>query len=377
MSDSHPKTIVHIITSLGVGGAERVLSNLVLGMDRKKFHNIVISLRDLGHWGPILEQNNIPVYVLNMQPNISSIFKHIKLWRILRQLKPDYVQGWMYHANVVALITGRLAGVKNIYWNIRCSLMDLSKYKLHTTLTFKLGALLSRFPAAIINNSKVSIQQHLAKGYNNTNWVYIPNGFDLAHFQPDAEIYSDFRAQHKIPAAATIIAMVARFDPMKDHATFLRAAGILAAKQQNVYFVCIGRNVNWSNTELTQIIAEYSLADRVLLLDQMNNLHNVYPAFDYLTQTSLFGEGFPNVVAEAMACGVPCFVTDVGDALDVVGEMGYQIEKQDHAQLADQWLQVLTVKSKDNAAVRARIGARFSLQNIIARYSEQYGKIAT
>lgn len=373
MSDLRPTTIVHVITSLGVGGAERVLSNLVLGMDRHKYNNIVISLRDIGYWGPILQAQGIKVYALDMQSGFNLITKHVRLWKIIRKHQPDYVQGWMYHANVVALIIGKLAGVQKIYWNIRCSLMDLSKYKLGTRLMFKLGAWLSRFPTGIINNSQVSMRQHIAKGYNNRNWQYIPNGLDLAQFQPNAHIYAEFRTKHKLPAGAIIIGMVARFDPMKDHATFLRAAGLLAKKRSDVYFVCAGRNINWHNIALTQIIREVNLADRVLLLDQVNNVNELYPAFDYLTQTSIFGEGFPNVVAEAMACGVPCFVTDVGDAVNIVGEFGYQIMKGDPDKLAAQWLQALATNNKDNNAVRKRISENFSLPNIIDKYIEQYG----
>lgn len=373
MSDSRPITIVHIITSLGVGGAERVLSNLVLGMDRSKYKNIVISLRSNGHWGPILQEQGIEVYALNMHTWLSLIPTNLQLWRLLRKLKPDYVQGWMYHANVIGLIIGKLAGVKKIYWNIRCSLMDLSKYKFSTRLIFKAGAWLSRLPTGIINNSRVSIQQHMAQGYHNSNWQYIPNGLDLAQFEPNAQIYADFRTKHKLPARAIIIGMVARFDPMKDHATFLRAAALLAKKRSDVYFVCAGRNINWQNTELTQIIHDANIADRVLLLDQLNNVNTLYPAFDYLTQTSVFGEGFPNVVAEAMACGVPCFVTDVGDALDIIGEHGYQVVKNDPDKLASEWMKALTTGTKDNTALRKRISENFSLPNIIDKYIEQYG----
>lgn len=373
MSQHKRIIIVHIITSLGVGGAERVLSNLVLGMDRTKFCNVVISLQGLGHWGSILQQHGLQVYALQMRPNIFAVSKFIKLWQLLRKIKPDYLQGWMYHANVVALVVGKLAGIKNIYWNIRCSLMDLSQYKLNTTVVFKIGAWLAKFPTAIINNSRASIQQHSANGYKNSNCIYIPNGFDVEHFQPNQQLYAKFRQQHGLPTDAIIIGMIARFDPMKDHATFLRAAGILVHQRADVYFVCAGRNVNYTNSQLATIIAEYSIQDRVILLDQVNNVHELYPALDYLTQTSIFGEGFPNVVAEAMACGVQCFVTDVGDSLEVVGESGYQIAKQDPDELAAQWLNIIAQREAQVTQVaRARIVEQFSLQKVIAAYSNFY-----
>lgn len=368
-------TIVHIITSLGVGGAERNLSNLVLGMDRNKFCNIVISLQDLGYWGTVLKAQGIQVYALDMQNSPLSIFKIFTLWKLLRKHRPDYVQGWMYHANVAALIVGKLAGIKNIFWNIRCSLMDLSKYKFSTTVIFKSGAWLAKFPTAIINNSQESMQQHIASGYNNKNWLHIPNGFDIHQLQPNAEIYNNFRLQHNLPEQAIIIGMIARYDPMKDHATFLKAAGILAKENPDVYFVCAGRNVNMQNVALKNLIIEQQIANKVLLLDQVNNVHELYPALDYLTQTSVFGEGFPNVVAEAMACGVECFVTDVGDSLAVIGSNGYKIAKSDPAGLAAQWQKAIAyrnVKIPGSQIVRDRIVDNFSLQKIVAIYSEHY-----
>jgi glycosyltransferase involved in cell wall biosynthesis len=374
MNDPKPITIVHIITSLGVGGAERVLSNLVMSMDRDQFHNVVVSLQDLGYWGPILQQHGIEVHALHMQPNPTAINKLFKLWRLLRQIKPDYVQGWMYHANVMSLVIGKLAGVKHVLWNIRCSLMDLSKYKFSTRLMFRSGAWLARFPTAIINNSRVSIQQHISSGYKNKNIIYIPNGFDVGHFKPNNELYSAFRTRYRLPPHAVVIGMIARFDPMKDHATFLKAAGLLAHKMEDVYFVCAGRNVNWANQELKIIISEYNIQNRVMLLDQVDNVQELYPALDYLCQTSIYGEGFPNVVAEAMACGVECFVTDVGDSLEVIGNNGYQIVKQNPEALAVDWHKVITARN-DNAhsvPARSRIIEEFSLPKIVEYYSAYY-----
>lgn len=375
MNDKQQITIIHVITSLNVGGAERVLSNLVLGMDRSKFHNIVISLRDLDHWGPILQQQGIEVYALNMQSMPSALLKSAALWSIIRRYKPDYVQGWMYHANVLALVVAKLAGVKHVLWNIRCSLMDLSKYKFTTTLVFNLGAILAKFTKVVISNSRVSIQQHQENGYV-ANWHYIPNGFDLKQFQPNADVYRSFRATHNLPSNALIIGMVARFDPMKDHATFLRAAGLISADHPNVYFVCAGRNINWMNSELTQIIKQTNIADKILLLDQVREVHELYPAFDYLTQTSIFGEGFPNVVAEAMACGVECFVTDVGDSTEVIGETGYKIAMQDPQALAAAWQKVLKINPIERQVrakeIRNTIENKFTMKNIVRQYSDLY-----
>lgn len=372
--NTKPTVIVHIITCLNMGGAERSLVNLVSGMDPTKFTNIIISLRDLGHWGPILQHRGFTVIDLNMQTN--PFMGMFKLWRMLRKVKPDFVQGWMYHANLVALIIGKIAGVKKIYWNIRCSIMDLSKYSFSSRLVFKCGAWVSKYPLGIINNSAESIAQHKNHGYENKNWIHIPNGFNTQHFIPNVDLYKQFRIDHHIPSDSIVIGMVARFDPMKDHVTFLQAAGILAKQHNNVYFVCAGRDVKEENRALQAVIDAAELHARVILLEQVDNVHELYPAFDYLTQTSIFGEGFPNVVAEAMSCGVPCFVTDVGDSVQVIGDTGYIIAKQYPEALAQCWQHALNSKEADQNAPRNRIIKEFSMTNTIAKYEICYGYLA-
>lgn len=368
-------TVMHIITGLGLGGAERMLSNVVLAMDPNKYCNIVVSLKDLGHWGPILQERDIQVYQLNMCPNIYTLGKLFSLYRIIRKHRPDFIQGWMYHANIIASLIGRAAGVKNIYWNIRCSMMDLSKYRITTTIVFKIGALLAKSPTKIINNSRSSIQQHIENGYNSTEWNYIPNGFDLQKFKPCENLYKNFRSAHNLADDAILIGIVARFDAMKDHVSFLQAAAILAKENPRVYFVCAGDNVNCKNEKINNIVLANTLESRVLLLGQVTNVHELLPALDYLTQTSI-GEGFPNVVAEAMSCGVECIVTDVGESLEIIGPTGFQIPLRDPIKLAATWRAVLlrdsnTIPQK-RIEVRQRIESNFSINRIAAIYSAQY-----
>lgn len=369
-------TVLHIITSLDMGGAERMLSNLVLGMDREKYNNVVISLKGLGYWGEILQEQGINVYPINMQPSLLSFSKIFTLYKIVRRHQPDYLQGWMYHANLVALLVGKLARVKNILWNIRCSTMDLDQYSFMTRLVYKLGAKLSGAPQAIINNSRASIAQHSAAGYRNRQLLYVPNGFDLDKFQPNPTLYSDFRKQHNLPENCKLIGMFARFDPMKDHATFLRAAGILAATRDDVYFVLAGKQLTKANLAIMHLLSEHNLQARIVLLGQIDNIHTVLPAMDYVTQTSVFGEGFPNVIGEAMACGVECFCTDVGDSLEVIGDTGYKIAPRDPIALAQQWRNALELATEENVKrrlkVRERISQRYRIDNIVTEYCKIY-----
>jgi glycosyltransferase involved in cell wall biosynthesis len=371
-------TVVHIITGLGMGGAERMLSNVVMNMDEDHFCNIVVSLKDLGHWGPILQENGITVYHLDMQPSFFSLIKIFKLRKILLEHKPDCLQGWMYHANIVATLVSKITKVKKVFWNIRCSLIDFSKYRFTTKLVFKLGALLSQQPTAILNNSKASIRQHELHGYSNTNTILVPNGFDIHKFKPDPEIYRNFRVMQQLPTDAILIGIVARFDPMKDHATFIHAATIMAQLNPKVYFICAGTGMNSKNTTIYNLIMANALQERVFLLDQVNEVQYLLPALDYLTQTSTFGEGFPNVVAEAMSCGVECFVTNVGESLEIVGNFGFEIPKQDPYAIAQAWKTAIARDADDiNAArhaARLHIIANYSIEKVANIYSEIYSR---
>lgn len=368
--------VTHIITGLGMGGAERMLSNVVLSMDPNRFENTVISLKDLGYWGSILQERGITVYTLNMNPSITSLSKILTLYKILRDSQPDCIQGWMYHANIVATLASIGVKQRKVFWNIRCSLMDLSHYRFTTRLIFKLGAILARIPHAIVNNSRTSMRQHQGCGYKNKNLIFIPNGFDIEKFKPNSTIYKEFRIQHQLPSDAIIIGTAARFDASKDHESFLKAAAILAKQNPKVYFACAGTGMHHKNSTIHNLIVANCLEKRVLLLDQVNDIQNLLPAFDYLALTSIFGEGFPNVVAEAMLCGVECFVTDVGEALEIVGEFGFKIPKHDPVNLAKVWSEVLgrdqMLIQQNKVAVRQRIMANYALDKITNMYSEMY-----
>ncbi len=366
-------TIVHIISNLDVGGAERSLVNLVLGMDRQRFTNIIISLQDIGHWGPILQSSGISVTALHMKKGTVSFGKILHLYEIIKQHNPDFLQGWMYHANVLALLLGKKLKIPKIYWNIRCSIMDLSKYSRLTKLVFKCSVKLSKFADKIICNSKQAIQEHKNIGFSNLNWQFIPNGYDTETFTPNKDIYAQFRSEHSLPHNAIIIGMVARFDPMKDHNTFFNAAKLLAIRLQNVYFVAAGRGVDTNTLAIKDFFEDEILASRTILLGQFENVQKLYPAFDYLTLPSIFGEGFPNVVAEAMSCGVCCFVTSVGDSQAIIGDLGYKLDKKDPIALANSWFNAI----KDNNGfnpneIRQRIIDNFSIDKTIATYELCY-----
>ncbi len=367
--------IVHIITGLGMGGAERSLFNILTHTDEQRFEHVVISLTGMGYWGERLERCGIEVYALGMKRNLMALGNLFKLCRLLRDLQADCVQTWLHHANVLGLFCAWVVGQKNVVWNIRCGMLDLAKYRVTTRIVFRIGAWLSRYPRVVINNSRVSISEHTAYGYSKARWLYIANGFDMELFRPRVDAYNNLRIRLGIPSDAQVIGMIARFDPAKDHETFIRAAGILAQQVKNVYFVCVGRGVNEQNFVIRTLLQEHSLQQRIFLLDEISDVEEIYPGLDYITQTSLV-EGFPNVIGEAMACGVECVATEVGETATLLGGGNFRIPKSSPGQMAKTWLYALNRSPEaiklSKQQNREYIKSNFGLQAVANRYEDIY-----
>lgn len=245
-------TVVHVITELDRGGAEVMLCRLLERTDRHRFEHTVVSLTDAGTLGPTIRELGVPVQTLGMRRGVPDVRAVWHLARLIRQERPVVLQTWLYHADLVGLIAGRLAGIRAIVWNVRCSDMDMRQYSWSSRLTRRLLSALSAAPAAVIVNSERGRRVHERIGYRPRRWVTIPNGIDLARFQPDPQARERLRKELGLPLSARLIGMVARYDPMKDHATFLRAAAEflrngVARGQADLHSVLVGRGVTWGN----------------------------------------------------------------------------------------------------------------------------------
>lgn len=368
--------VIHLITDLClVGGAEMMLYKLLSYIDRSRFYNVVVSLTSESDLGNQIKALGIPVYYLDMapggQPGPGGIWR---LWRILRRERPDILQTWLYLADMMGLMAGKLAGVPVILWNLRCSGINHS-----TRSAMGLGILakLSGFPRGVVVNSAAGKRLHESLGYRPRRWKLIPNGFDLDRFSPDPLARSALRKELELPEDAMLVGLVARYDPLKDHATFLKAAGCLLKDygMQNVSFVLVGRGINRYNNDLIKCINSLSLDRNVFLLDERKDIEIVTSAFDVAVSSS-YSEGFSNTIGEAMACGVPCVVTDVGDSANIVGDSGIAVPPQDHRALAEAWAKVLSLNDNERKALgqaaRHRIASMFSIQSIVKQYEELY-----
>ena len=378
-----PISILCLITSLCDGGAETMLYRLLSRLDRKRFSPQVIALVDIGA-GPMsekIQKLGVPVRFLGMRPGRPNPVSMLRLIRWLRQTPPDLIQTWMYHADLIGGLGARLAGDIPVVWGIRNSDLSGGESKSLTRLTMRICARLSRWlPERIVSCSEAARDIHIAAGYVAEKMVVIPNGSDLETFKPDEGARESVRKELGISDAAQVIGLMARFDPQKDHLNFVRAAKLLHQDQPNVYFVLCGQDVTWENEKLTKWIEEAGIRNRFLLLGRRDDIPRLAAALDIATLSSSFGEAFPNVISEAMSCGVPCVVTDVGDSARIVGETGLVVPPRDPVALAAAWLKILDLSRESRTelgkAARRRVMEQYNLPNIVSRYEQLFEELA-
>ncbi len=355
-----------------------MLTHLAPAMDRQRFENVVVSLTNAGPLAARIRGEGIRVAAVGMSRSLPSPVALWRLYRMLRSERPDVLQTWLYHSDFCGLLAGRAARIPSIAWNIRCAQTD-DRYKrgINGALV-RLLARLSPFPNAIAVNSQAGRDVHADLGYNPRRWAVLANGFDLERFRPDPTARAALCRELGTPDTDRLIGLVARYDPLKDHETFLRAAGQLVKVMANVRFVLAGSGVDDANTALIVMIHELGLADKVHLLGPRDDIPRLTAGLDIATCCSL-GEGFPNVVGEAMACGVPCVVTDVGDAALIVGNSGVVVPPADPGALAKGWRQLaaMDTTSFDELGRRAlaRVQTHYSMARCVDRYQEFYSDL--
>ena len=374
--DAHPIKILHIINDLSIGGAEMTLYKLLSRTDRDKFKSTVISLNGVGKLGDRVKQLGIEVQAVGMKPSGLRSGSFLRLAQIAPRIKPDLIQGWMYHGTLAAQFAGLFVSRPvSIIWNIRQSLYSLDDEKPATARAIRLGARLSRLPSMILNNSQKSVSQHAAIGYETTRTVVIPNGFNTETFIPSEDSRVSVRAELGVPADTVLVGRIGRYHHTKDHPTFLRAAALLLKDYPDTQFLLAGKDVDWNNGEVRTLVQDLGLVERVHLLGERLDTPRLTAALDIATSTS-HAEGFPNVIGEAMSCAVPCVVTDVGDSLWLVGDTGRAVPPQDPEALAAAWKAVIRLghegRSDLGAAARLRVMRCYSLASVVEQYESLY-----
>lgn len=367
--------IFFLIGTLKYGGAERQIVELAKGLDKGRFNITVAVFYDEGSLRK--ELNGIlGVRFLSLGKSGRWDLARFgcRLVSVLVDLRPDILYSFLPEPNIAGLVAGRLARVDKIVWGIRASNMNVKRYNWLVGVSFRLGAWLSSSPGTIIVNSLTGLAYHKAAGYDTKRMLVIPNGINTECFRPDRKARALVRAEWGINEDTILIGRVGRLDPMKDYETLLRAAQIFIQGKNKVVFVCIGEGPEPYRNELHTLSNELGLSDNILWLNSRDDMPSVYNAFDIVSSSSSFGEGFPNVIGEAMACGVPCVVTDVGDSAEIVGDTGIVVPINDPLALVNGWETMINRLQNNFISIgemaRERIIEKFGRKVLIRKTSD-------
>lgn len=380
MSHACPLKVVFITTSLSIGGAELMLLKLMRHFDRQRLEPYVISLRNKAEIGLQIESIGIPVFVMEMSPGVCALGKLPKLVETIKKIKPDIVQTWMHHADLMGGIAARLAGCQRIVWGLRQSNLSMVASKHSSLWVLRLLSRLSGWlPAEILSCSVRARSVHEGVGYPKNKIIVIPNGFELSLFQPDDWARLSVRSELCLPSDVPLVGLMARYDPQKNHAGFIEAAAVVRREIPNVHFVMAGSNIDAKNIKLTEIIKAHKLEGCAHLLGRREDMPRLMAALDVLVSSSSYGEAFPNVLGEAMASGVPCVVTNVGDSAEIVGNAGYVVPVGDMSELALRIVAILRLPSDARLSLskqaRTRVKSFYEISHITRQYMTFYEQL--
>jgi glycosyltransferase involved in cell wall biosynthesis len=370
--------ILFLTTGLTTGGAEVMLYRLLMRLDRSRFEPVVISLLDGGEWQVPLESLGIKVHSMGMKRGVPTPKMMATLLHLVRSMAPDIIQGWMYHGNIAASIAALALPIKPaIVWCIQ-NTTELKLEKPLTALLIRAGVMLSKQTASIVYVSHGAQRQHESMGYAKVGCA-IANGCETDRFIPDLDAGPSVRAELGLSPETPLIGLFARFHPMKDQATFLTAAAHLQLCHPEVHYLMAGSDVTPENRVLKLQIDALGLSDRVHLLGIRRDTPRLAAALDIFSLSSAYGEALPLVLGEAMACGVPCVATDVGDSARVIGPTGRIVPPQDPLAFTTAWMELLDMgvdgRARLGAAARDRIMDLFDIDGVVMQYEQLYGQV--
>ena len=363
--------ICHVITGLGSGGAQVALCGILERLRPPQFEHVVVALGSEAALSPRVA-NAATLHHLGMHADSLKSRDVFRLRRILRAENPDLLHAWMYHANLMATLAARTTP---LLWGIHHSLGDIAVEKRKTRAVIRMNAWLSWKPRRILYASAAAASQHENMGFRKGRSVVIPNGYDLDAFAPDETARVRVRGKLDIPADAFVVGMVARVHPTKDHENFLRAAARFLPDHHDAMFVLVGEGASMDNRNLATLIDALRLRAHVRLCGRREDVASLNAAFDIATLSSR-SEAFPNAVAEAMACAVPCVATDVGDVAAIIGDAGAIVPPRDPDALNSGWNRLAALGARGRQALgaraRQRIVERYKLDSIASRHGNLY-----
>jgi glycosyltransferase involved in cell wall biosynthesis len=370
-----------IATGLHTGGAELMLYKILSGIDRSRISCEVVNLKSPGSVQKLIESLGVPVHSLGLSSPFQAIHGLLRLRRLIQQSRPTVVQSWMYHANVSAAIVTRLLGPSAplLVWGVRYTLADLSFDKPSTRWMIHRSPGLSRIPRAILYDSEAGRRDHESLGYPHDAGRVIPNGIDFDLWRADPDARSQVRAELGIGPDSFLIGMIGRFHPMKDHSTFLSAAEKFLAIRRDAHFLFAGAEIEASNPAVRRLLGVRDFKDRLHLLGHRSDVGRVMASLDLLSCASR-AESFPNVVLEALACGVLSVVSSAGDAPRLVPDERFVVPPASPGALAAAWYRIATLPADQKANLicdfRKDAMERYSIANVARTYQSFYEDLA-
>jgi len=367
--------VLHVTTGLNVGGAEIMLMRFLAHQDPSRFRSSVVSLMKPGPIAPLIEARGIPVTSMGMEPGKLLPAKLSRLRTAIKSMEPDLYHGWMYHGNLVASLAS-MASKKRapVIWSIHHSLHDIDNEKPLTANVIRTLARMSRRAFAISYCSRIAADHHERYGFDSRRRVVIPNGVDTDEFRPDPEARARLHALLGVPEERLIVGNFARFHPMKDQARLVESVALLVARGIDLQALFVGDGHD--NTILARRAADLGIADRVSILGVRNDIQQIAPGLDAFAMTSSWGESFSLAAAEAMACGVPAVVTDIGDCAWVVGDADLVARPNETQSIATALERLLTLPQAERREIglraRMRIQEHFSMREYVRRHAELY-----
>jgi glycosyltransferase involved in cell wall biosynthesis len=368
--------IFFLVRALTYGGAERQLALLSNGL-REHGHEVVIGAFYAG--GPLekeLSDTHVRIRALNKWGRWDVFGFLLRLIQAVQEERPDVLHGYLSDPNLLTVVLKPLFRNIKIVWGIRSSARDLNQEPWLERLSIKLNCWLSRFPDAIIANSQVGRDDYVAQGYPGDKMVVIPNGVDTERFRPDQEARRRVRREWGVVEQARVIGVVGRLSPIKDHPNFLKSAALLAKERNEVRFVCVGDGTAEYRHTLEALAEELGLRESLIWKEARQDMSAIYNALDILVSSSS-SEGLSNVIAEAMACGVPCVVTNVGDSAWLVGDTGEVVPPKDPVALKKAIERLLNQKAYGPAQIRQRVVNRLSVSNLVANTERTLNALVT
>lgn len=370
--------VLFLERSLGRGGAQRQLIALANGL-AKRGHSVTVAL--FYNEGPLVQSlltNVIELQVLGKKGRWDVAGFVLSTLRLVDAAKPDIVCTFLQVPNLIAAVCKLFRPALRLVWGIRASNVDLGAYDHLTRFSYRLEVVASRMANLVISNSKAGQNVAQARGFPSARMIVIPNGIDTARFRPDPAGRRRLREAWNVADGETLVGLIGRLDPMKDHTTFIKAAAIVNTVLPDVRFVCVGDEGPICQSDLMASAASAGVGGRMIWSGGRDDMPAVYSACDVVCSSSAYGEGFSNTLAEAMACGRRCVATNVGDALDIIASTGSVVPPRDQRALADAIAKLckeVNEGSEITAVAREHIQKHFSIDAMVSAFEEQFRRL--